>query len=207
MEGGRVIHVQAGKAVHQVWSYRLEKLQQGAQLINTHINSHFFDPLDPISIIWYLCSVLLTCVADGIYEGATTLLLNFFMKKSTTTALIALFTARCKAQTKMSSAGKTTTMTTYPRVVHYLLCTYATDKNVLDIKDEITKLTQAHNKMPLKYAKDLIAKALRCGNDYEARDLNDVFINVLDKSIWRSMRAYWASRRSASLHNFAFRAT
>lgn len=129
------------------------------------------------------------------------------MKKSASAVLNTRLASKHKTRTRIPSVKKTTTLTTYPQVVSYLLQTYATDENIADTKDEITMFSQPPNKTLSQYAEELVAKALRCGDVYKEHDLNEIFIEGLDKSIRRSMRGYWASRETASLHGLAFHAT
>lgn len=61
----------------------------------------------------------------------------------------------------MTSIEKTTTLSTYPQVVNYLLGTYATDESISDTEHEITSFFQPPNKTPLQYAEKLVPKPLR----------------------------------------------
>lgn len=112
-----------------------------------------------------------------------------------------------KVQNRMPSFKKTTKLTTYPRVVNYLLRIHSTDKNIIDIEDEVTMFTQPPNKTTSHYAGELAAKTHRCGDLFMEHDWNEMFIRELDNPMPQTMRSYWALRKSAILRNLIFRAT
>lgn len=120
--------------------------------------------------------------------------------------LNAKMTSKHKAQTRIPSAEKTTTLTTYPQVVNYLLRTYVLDENIIEVEDNITAFLQTPNQTSSQYVKKIVAKEIQCGDVNKEHDLNEIFIKGLDKLINRSIRGYWASSKTASLQDLAFRA-
>lgn len=59
---------------------------------------------------------------------------------------------------------------------------------------------------PMQYADDLNAITCKVANFYEEETFNDIFINVVDRSICNSMRKYWATHPHANLTNIALKA-
>lgn len=112
-----------------------------------------------------------------------------------------------EAQIRVQSSGKTTTLMPYPKVVNYPLRTFATDENIADYEDKITTFTQPLNKTPSQDAEKLVLKALRSGDVYGGHELEEIFIQKLDKSIRQCLRGYWGLRQLATLHDLAFHAT
>lgn len=53
----------------------------------------------------------------------------------------------------------------------------------------------------------LLAKAHQSEKLHEMHDLIEFFFYRLDMTLRRSMRGYWASRKTASFHDLAFNAT
>lgn len=75
----------------------------------------------------------------------------------------------------------------------YLLLIYATDKNIADIENEGTMFIHPPNKTPSQYSENSVPKKLRCGDVNKEQDLNEIFINELNKSIRQSTRGYWST--------------
>lgn len=70
------------------------------------------------------------------------------------------------AKRKVTSIGRTTTLTTDQHVLSYLLQTYATDTIIADTKDEIPTFIQPLNKTPSQYAEEVVGKTLCRGAVY-----------------------------------------
>lgn len=59
---------------------------------------------------------------------------------------------------------------------------------------------------PQQYADDLIATSWKVADLYDISTLNDVFIEIVDASIWHSLRNYWPTNSYADFTDFAFQA-
>lgn len=86
-------------------------------------------------MIGFLRNFKLACDTNGMKEGAAILIFNFFIEKSESVALNARLASKHKAQSRKSTLGKNTTMTTYPQIVNNFLRISAKDKNIVDTED------------------------------------------------------------------------
>lgn len=130
--------------------------------LTARMNSHIFDPFDPISTTMFLYNFNLECDVSGIPEGAAIWLINFFVKKLASSVFLTQLALKHKTQTRKPSSGTTMTLTTYQQIVNYLLSTYKTDKNIAHTMNEITMFTQTPNKSPSQYEEELESKGLQC---------------------------------------------
>lgn len=89
------------------------------------MKNNIYHNYDPISIISLPTSLKLTYEKSSIHEGAAMLLLHFFMKKQAPSSLIARITLLAMLSSRRL---KKWTLTTYLKVVIYLLETFATRK-------------------------------------------------------------------------------
>lgn len=78
-------------------------------------------------------------------------------------------------------------------MVTYLLRTFVTVENIAITEDEMTMSSQPPNKIPSQYVEELVAFKLWCGDVYEEQDINEIFIEELEKSIRQSKGGYWPS--------------
>lgn len=95
-----------------------------------------FDLFNSISITGLQWNFRLASVTEGIHGGAAIWLFHFLMKKSASSTLHTRLLSKHKAKTNVSISSKTTTLTTYPQVVNFLLQTYKIDENVADTEEE-----------------------------------------------------------------------
>lgn len=131
-----------------------------SQRTTAQMNSHFFAFLHSILITVSLWNFKLACIVKGINEGATIWIFKIFMKKPGSEVLKTRVVSKQKAQSRMPSCGKTTTLNIYSQVVKHLLGTSVTDENIADT-DEIVMFNQLQGKTPSQCAKDLKIKALQ----------------------------------------------
>lgn len=132
---------------------------------------------------------------------------RIFMKKSLPVVLRMRLVSKHMTKRRMLSIGKTLTFTRHSHVVHYRLCSHATNECTADIEDETTILAQQPNKAIFQYAEEVVTKALRRTDVYREYDVSKNFIEGLDKFIRQSMRGDFASRPSACVRDLPFHAT
>lgn len=175
--------------------------------MTVQIKSHVLDFFETSSIISSLCIFKLACEIIGTHEGAAIWLCNSFIKKLKFAVFNTSLASKYDAQTRMPSTEKSTKLTTYPQVVNYLLHTYTTHKNIADIGDKITVVTEPLNETLSQHTEELVVKALQYGDVFEQHDLNEILTEGLDIAIRQSIRGYRAKRQSAGLHYLAFYTT
>lgn len=95
------------------------------------MKSHIFDPFGPIDFIAFLYICKLACNTNGIHEDAAFWLFRPFLHQKSVSAVLNMIPSKYKAQTRIPSAGKTTTLSSCPQAVDYLLRTYPTNKNIV----------------------------------------------------------------------------
>lgn len=128
-----------------------------SQRMTAQKKPHTFHLFDLISIIVFLCIFKILCDTNGIHERVELWLFHLFMKKSDFCAVQTRLALKNKAVTKTPSTVETITFLTYPQVVGYLLRTFATDENVVDIKVEVTTLFKAFNMTLSQCAREFVA--------------------------------------------------
>lgn len=129
------------------------------------------------------------------------------MKKSASAALYMRLASKHKAQSRLPTAEKIATWSTYTQVAKYWLHNYVTDGNIVDTEGEVSMLLEPPNKKPKQYAEEPFFEVFWCGVVFKNHDINGIFTKGLTKSIRRSVNGYRASLESASLHDLAFHAT
>lgn len=125
--------------------------------------------------------------------------IHFFMEKSSSSALHRRPESKNEAGTIVNSKKKTTTFTSYRKVLSYQLLMYEIDENNVDTKGEIATFIRPPNKTPLQYADDIGGKTFRCKHVHKKQNLNDIFVKRLGKFFRQSMEGHWSTGYHQSL--------
>ncbi|CAN8068452.1 unnamed protein product [Agarophyton chilense] len=119
-----------------------------------------FSGSDPIAVLKFLSLFRTACDKNGVHEGATLYLFQFFR----TGQVLGRVVSKISGTTDLVDAQDRELLRFYPQVVHYLLETYATDDVVVDAHQEAISIRPIFNMTKSAFADDLWKKAYRCGN-------------------------------------------
>lgn len=93
----------------------------------------------------------------------------------------------------MLSVGKSITLLTCTQVLNRLLRTHAAKGDIAEMEDEMTLFSESPSKTSSQYDKELVAEDLRCADENEEHEPNELFIKELNKFTYDSITNYCAS--------------
>lgn len=169
-----------------------------AKRMEVQLKSHILEPMNQISILRFLPAFQTACDANGVHEGAAMWLFHYIDKKTTKAALSARTTT--KVDKRKYKGGQ---LAPYPKVVNYLLKTYATDEVIAETDTGINQFRQGDLISPPEYAQEWWTKALKCGTVYTEPKLTGLFIEGLHGSITQSVRNYWGNNGKGDFQELA----
>lgn len=127
-----------------------------------------------------------------------------FLTKTFAASLSSFRVALLKKPYKRRKEGM---MTTYCKMVHYLLETSPKVDYIMQMDAKILNFTKMSNMTATRYAKALQDRADHFNRDYNEYVLEVILIEWLHGSIRHSLLSYWTSKKNDMIHDLACHAT
>lgn len=153
------------------------------------MKAHFFDPINPISIIGFVATFNLACDTNAIYESAAIWLLPFFVKNILATTLNSRMPTAAYINLVAASVSTTEPLIQkhsqrqYPKVVNCLLMKLANYEAIAELDSKIYCHMRPAHMTAMQYANDPYAKSCKIVYVYEESTLNEIFIEGVDPTI------------------------
>ena len=150
------------------------------------MDPHQFKGTDAIKIIDFLESFRRACDDMGVHEDAAVFLFGHFMVNNPKQDLLSRIESG--NSTYRRTERREHILTSYCKVVNYLLATYADNQTISRTNNEIIRLSQKENQSPVKFKDFLWTKTSRCGCVYGQKKMIHFFIEGCNKNIRNLVR-------------------
>lgn len=128
---------------------------------------------------------------------------GFFFMKSSSAAVVNARLCLKPTSSLNTTGGKKKSSRTYPKVMTYLLQTFAIDEGIAEVDAALTRYSRPSTMLLTQYADALVTKLLRCGEVHDKYNLKEFFCDGLHASVCRSVRSYWSTHPGPVLYDLA----
>lgn len=137
-------------------------------------------PYGLVSVIGFVSGFIIACKNNAVHEGTAMWLMLYFLKRTAAAALKARLLLKLKSSTMKRKEG---VWATYSHIVNQMLKTYATNDLAVEADNDILRLTQPDNTIPLQFPNAALMKTLRVSSVYDEYVLKETFIVASTTSI------------------------
>lgn len=123
----------------------------------------------------------MACDANGVHEGASMRLFQYWVRDPVKAAL----TARTTTKLGKKKEGK---VRTYCQYFNWFLATNAPDDVIAEKEQEMVRFSQPNNMGEIQYDQELLLRALKCGSVYREDRIVEFFIYGLHYYIYVNVR-------------------